>query len=71
MAYSKLNHDIEVMKVNHKHEEQLLKMKQDMEINQLVSSCTHKYDDGTSSKKFAGTQWDSYYICEICSKNIS
>ncbi|MFQ3543471.1 hypothetical protein Q7A53_05245 [Halobacillus rhizosphaerae] len=71
MKYSKLAHDIEIMKLNHKHEAQLLEMKQNMELNELLEKCTHTFDDGTSARKSEGTQWDSYCVCEICNEDMN
>jgi sporulation-control protein spo0M len=70
MKYSKLGHEIEVMKLNHNHELQLLKMKQDLELRELKGKCAHTYDNGESAKRSEGSQWDLYYTCNICEKTF-
>lgn len=70
MKYSKLKNDLEIMKLQHKHELDLLKMKQEMTEKQLINKCTHKYDDGSSASVGKGTQWDWYSVCEICGSHL-
>lgn len=70
MKYSSLRNEIEFMDLKHKHEIQLLQMKQQQEKELLLNSCKHKYDDGTSAKTPNGVQWDIYYSCNICGKTI-
>lgn len=70
MRYSKIKNDLEILKLQHKHEIELLKMKQEMVENQLIEKCTHKYDDGNSARAERGTQWDFYSVCDICGKQI-
>lgn len=70
MKYSKLKHDLEILELNHKHELQILKMKHEQARNELLSKCTHTYEDGTSARTFAGTQWDNWTECSICGKSI-
>lgn len=68
MKYSKIGRELEFMKINHSHEMDLLKMKQEMNMNELLTKCPHVYDDDSSAIEFGGTQWDSYYVCGICGK---
>jgi len=70
MKYSRLKHDIDILELNHKHEAQLLKMKQDIEKKELLSKCNHIYEDGTSARGMRGDQRDYYYVCEICGRSI-
>lgn len=70
MKYSKLNHEIEMLKLQQKHEAEVMKLKHDMELNELKKKCTHMFEDGTSARQFGGTQWDAYYTCQICNKTI-
>lgn len=70
MKYSKLKHEIDIMKLNHKHETDLLKMKHTMTEKELLKQCTHEYDDGSSAKRFTGTQWDEAHNCEICEQSL-
>lgn len=67
--YSELKHKIELMQLTHKHEKVKLEMKQKNELEKLLSSCTHNYDDGRSAKEMHGMQRDYYYKCSICNKN--
>jgi hypothetical protein len=66
MRVSKLKHDLEIMELNHKHEIEIIKMKHEMEKEQLLSQCTHKYDDGSSAYTWEGMQWNGYECCSIC-----
>lgn len=68
MKYSKLKHDLEILELTQKHELALLNASHKAQKTSLLSSCTHTYDDGSSTRKFEGTQWDSYYRCAICGK---
>lgn len=70
MRYSKLKNDLEILELNHKHELELLKMKHELAKKELLSKCTHTYEDGTSAKQFAGTQWDNWSECSICRKTL-
>lgn len=70
MKYSKLKHDLELLELNQKHELQILKLKHEQQRNELINSCNHSYEDGTSARETAGTQWDNYSVCGICKKNI-
>lgn len=66
MQYSKIQNEIELLELKHKHEKKQLEVQHTQELRALKSSCTHKYDDGTSAKTTEGTQWDWYYACKIC-----
>lgn len=66
MKYSKLKNEIEVLELKHKHQLEELKMNQRNEMRLLKRTCTHKYDDGANAKRTEGTQWDYYYVCQIC-----
>lgn len=70
MRPSKLNHQLELLKLEQTYQLEILKAKQKQEVNELLSTCTHKYDDGTSAQVFEGMQWDYYFKCEICNKVI-
>lgn len=70
MNYSKLKHDLEILELNQKHELDLLKMQQEQTKKELLSKCTHTYEDGSSAKTFGGTQWDHFYVCDICKKTL-
>lgn len=66
MKYSKLKHEIELLELNQKHEMDLLKMKQEQAKKELVSKCTHTYEDGSSANESRGGQWDPFHVCGIC-----
>jgi hypothetical protein len=68
MKYSKLKNDLEMLELQHKHEIALLQMKHEQTKKELLSKCTHKYEDGTSADTYKGTQWDSWRECAICGK---
>lgn len=70
MGYSKLKHELELLDLNHKHELKLLEMKQKNEKNELLNSCTHRYEDGSSASSFRGNQYDNYQACDICGKSL-
>ena len=70
MKYSKLKHELEVLELSHKHELALLKMKQEQEKTQLLSTCTHSYENGTSARESRGMQWDYHNVCGICGKSL-
>lgn len=70
MSYSKLQHDIEVMRLNHKHELQVLQMEQSNDLSKLINSCNHAYEDGSSAKVSKGDQRETWYVCGICNKMI-
>lgn len=70
MSYSKLQHDIEIMRLNHKHELQLLQMEQNNDLSKLINSCNHTYEDGSRAQVFQGDQRDNWYVCGICNKTI-
>lgn len=56
MKTSKLKYDIQALKLKQEYERKTLEMKQDLEHKQLVDTCTHKYDDGSSATTWNGTQ---------------
>ena len=70
MKYSKLKHDLEVLELNHKHELELLKMKHEQAKKEIMNKCLHTYEDGSSARVYKGVQWDSYYVCDICGRNV-
>mgnify|MGYP003489375026 CR=1 FL=1 len=70
MSYSKLQHDIEIMRLNHKHDLQLLEMQHKNDLSKLTNSCNHMYEDGSSARTFQGDQRDNWYLCRICNKTI-
>lgn len=70
MKYSKLKHELELLELTHKHEAQLMEMRQSDERSYLLNKCTHKYEDGTPSREFKGNQFDSFYSCGICGVEI-
>lgn len=70
MNYSKLKHELELLELNHKHELKLLEMKQKNEKIKLLSSCNHKYEDGSSASSFRGNQYDNHQACGICEKSL-
>jgi hypothetical protein len=70
MKYSQLKNDLEILALQYKHEMALLKMKYEQAERELLSKCTHAYDDDTSARVFAGTQWDNWHECDICGKSV-
>ena len=70
MKVSNLKYQLEIMDLNHKHEIEILKLKQEQEKKELLISCTHRYDDGSSAEVSNGVQWDLYYTCNICGINL-
>lgn len=70
MRYSKLKYDIEILELNHKHELEMLKMKHEMAKKELLKTCTHRWDDGSSASEFRGTQWDNWNACAICGRLV-
>lgn len=70
MKYSKLKHDLELLDLNHNHDLKLLEMKQKNERAELLNSCNHIYEDGSSASSFRGNQYDNYRACDICGKNL-
>lgn len=66
MKYSKLKNELELLELNHKHEAQLMQMRQKSEKSYLLNKCTHKYEDGTSTSTFKGNQFDYFNECDIC-----
>lgn len=70
MRYSKLKNELEVLELKHKHESARLHMNHQQEISELLNSCTHTFDDGTTARVANGVQWDLYYECAICGKTM-
>ena len=70
MKVSELKYKIEIMKTKHEYDLKTLKMVQDMELKALLSSCIHKYDDGSSAMSWKGMQHNGYEVCEICGETL-
>ncbi len=70
MKYSKLKNDLEVLELQYKHEITMLQINHEQAKRELLSKCTHTYEDGTSAKVFEGEQWNYHYKCGICGKTI-
>lgn len=68
MKYSKLKNEIEMLELQHKHEIALLQMKHEQAKSELMNKCTHKYEDGTSTRVGKGGQWNYWDECDICKK---
>lgn len=65
---SKLQYEIQTLKLKRDYEVKVLQMKYDMEIEQLKQQCNHKYDDGSSATTWEGMQHNGYEKCLICGK---
>jgi hypothetical protein len=70
MKVSELKHKIELMKLNQKHAVELLNARHEEELKELLKTCKHEYDDGSSAKQTSGSQFNSYHTCSICGKNM-
>lgn len=70
MKYSKLKNKLELLELNQKHELMSLKLKHQQATQELLSGCTHKYEDGSSTSEGNGNQWDMSYRCAICGKRL-
>ena len=70
MKYSKLKHDLEILELNNKHELELLKMKHQQAKMELINKCAHMYEDGTSARTSKGDQRETWYVCDICNKQL-
>lgn len=68
MRTSKLKYEIDAMKLKHNYELQMNKMKQELELKQLIDTCKHVYDDNSSARTWQGMQHNGYEACDICGK---
>lgn len=70
MKYSELKYKLDLMEIEHKYALDHIKMKQELAKKQLLSSCKHTWDDGSSAKDTHGNQRDYWYVCAICGTSI-
>jgi hypothetical protein len=61
-------HELDLLELEYKLKMEELRIKHSQVKNELISSCIHKYDDGTSARETDGVQWDYWDKCGICGK---
>lgn len=70
MKVSNLKHKLEILDLTHKHAMDVLRLQHANERKNLLASCNHKYDDGSTAGEFQGDQRDNWYACNICGETL-
>ncbi|PEA75097.1 hypothetical protein [Bacillus wiedmannii] len=70
MVISNLKNSLDLVKVRQTQELEELRETHRQERADLISNCTHCYDNGVSAVITKGVQWDYYYECSICERRV-